>query len=178
MKALVILLCILCGATARHLQEVASPPAQPAASCQFDSDCHNGSCQASATDPSVARCECDDDYIDWHGQPCAYHRKSTVAAFLISFFAGYAGADWFYLSAGTEHYRAVGGAKVGLLVALVAFACVLCCCGARESKGCSCFFGVAVVAAVLAVGVWWLTDWIRVAAGAFPDGHGVALSGW
>ncbi|KAG5187501.1 hypothetical protein JKP88DRAFT_141257, partial [Tribonema minus] len=35
--------------------------------------------------------------------------------------------------------------------------------------------GVFKLVTVGGFGVWWLVDWIRILAGAFPDGNGVAL---
>ena len=65
--------------------------------------------------------------------------------FLVSFFAGATGADWFYLSAGNGGYIAAGVFKLLTLGGL---------------------------------GVWQVTDWIRVLDDAFPDGQGVPLKDW
>ena len=50
--------------------------------------------------PKVPVCKCDDGYLDWEGKPCTYAQKSKLTAFLLSFFIGGLGADWFYLAQG------------------------------------------------------------------------------
>ena len=42
------------------------------------------------------------------GKPCEYAQKSKLTAFLISFFLGAVGGDWFYLSQGTAGYIVAG----------------------------------------------------------------------
>jgi len=68
-----------------------------------------------------------------------YSKRDT---FLVSFFVGWTGADWFYLSAGSFAYI-VGGV-----------------------------FKLLTIGGAL---IWWLVDWIRVLADAFPDGNGMPL---
>lgn len=41
-------------------------------------------------------------------QPCAYEKKKKLAAFLLSFFIGVFGADWFYLASGNAGYIVAG----------------------------------------------------------------------
>ena len=50
--------------------------------------------------PKIDVCKCDDGYLDWEGKPCVYAKKSKLTAFLLSFFIGGLGADWFYLAQG------------------------------------------------------------------------------
>lgn len=79
------------------------------------------------------------------GGVCNYKQKSGLVAFLLSFFIGCLGADWFYLyvPGGPGGYIAGGFFKLITLGGL---------------------------------GIWALIDWIRVAAGAFSDSYGVALT--
>ena len=54
-------------------------------------------------------CKCDKLYTTLNkDEPCAYKQKSKLAAFLISFFAGWFGADYFYLANGSGGYIAAG----------------------------------------------------------------------
>ena len=45
-------------------------------------------------------------------KPCAYQQKEKLTVFLLSFFAGSVGADWFYLAAGNGAYIAAGVFKL------------------------------------------------------------------
>ena len=62
--------------------------------CTTNTDCNKGQCVSSA-------CVCNAGYINFpSNQVCNYEQKSKETAFLLSFFFGYFGADWFYLSKG------------------------------------------------------------------------------
>ena len=67
-------------------------------------------------------------------------RKDKIVVFLLSFFVGFFGVDWFYLSDGNGGYIVAGIFKILTLGGL---------------------------------GLWWLIDWIRVLADAFPYANGV-----
>jgi hypothetical protein len=60
--------------------------------CSKDSDCLNGICIYSI--PTV--CQCNQGFTSFGGT-CNYQQKSGLVAFLLSFFIGTLGADWFYL---------------------------------------------------------------------------------
>ena len=101
--------------------------------------------------------------------------KSKLVAFLLSFFVGGFGADWFYLSNGVFTYIMVGIIKL-LLIGQAG----LCCCsvkfgfcslqeGLEKICGpCSCLVGLGVF-------LWWVVDWVRILTNTFPDGNGMEL---
>jgi TM2 domain-containing membrane protein YozV len=112
--------------------------------CRNNTDCVNGICNING---SNSICICNSGWVlarDGLNQ-CTYQQKIKLTAFLLSFFLGFFGADWFYLSAGNGGYIAAGVFKLLTLGGL---------------------------------GIWWLVDWIRILANAFPDGQGVNLVGW
>merc|ERR1712025_787896 len=99
----------------------------------------------------------------------AYEAKSKLVAFLLSFFLGGLGIDWFYLSIGTAGYICAGIAKIIFVV-------ITPICGkAMMSSG----DGMAVCGGcclcIMPGLVWCLADWIRILTGAFPDGNGMEL---
>ena len=53
-------------------------------------------------------CICTKPYISTINSKCSYKGKSKLAAFLLSFFVGGLGVDWFYLSAGDAGYIVAG----------------------------------------------------------------------
>jgi len=53
-------------------------------------------------------CICTKPYISTINSKCSYTGKSKLAAFLLSFFVGGLGVDWFYLSTGDAGYIAAG----------------------------------------------------------------------
>jgi len=55
--------------------------------------------------------DCDSGYASVDGA-CNYKQKSQLTAFLVSFFVGWTGADWFYLSDGTAGYVVAGVFKL------------------------------------------------------------------
>ena len=71
-------------------------------SCKNDTDCGypSGYCREHR-DPVRYICLCEDPYFSVkESEPCQEKRKSKLVAFLLSFFLGLVGADWFYLSNG------------------------------------------------------------------------------
>lgn len=132
--------------------------------CTMDDDC-GGSAQGVCKN---ATCTCTDKYAK---EDCTYKRKSKLAAFLISFFVGYLGADRFYLG-----YIGVGVVK--LLLPLVG-PCILACivlpfAKASGSGACACG-GVLGCILVLAIVGWNVADWILILTGDLPDFQGFAL---
>ena len=65
------------------------------------------------TDPSHTICECDKGWKSTKA-PCDYQAKNWLVAFLLSFFLGEFGADWFYLANGSGSYIAIGVVKLFL----------------------------------------------------------------
>merc|ERR1711874_259670 len=79
--------------------------------CQTDSECGNGYCREVSKTLNAKpekTCVCIKPYIDTEDHKCSYPAKSKLVAFLLSFFLGGLGVDWFYLSAGNGGYI-VGG---------------------------------------------------------------------
>lgn len=111
--------------------------------CSRDSQCGTGICKEDGQSNEYY-CQCDDGWIDdSDGNICAYEQKSELVAFLVSFFVGEFGVDWFYLARGNANYIVAGVFKI----------LTIGCCG-----------------------IWWLVDWIRILAGSFDDGNGIALN--
>ncbi|UJR07562.1 hypothetical protein I4U23_011850 [Adineta vaga] len=91
--------------TAQNITARASTP------CITHIDCVQGICNTNAT-PAV--CVCNRGWAlgrDGSNQ-CTYQQKSKLAAFLLSFFLGGLGADWFYLSVGSAGYIVAGVFKL------------------------------------------------------------------
>jgi len=84
--------------------------------CKSQGECGEGTCKfglqkdAEGTKHNV--CECADGWINHDGKPCSYELKSKLTAFLLSFFLGLLGADWFYLSQGSGAYICAGIFKI------------------------------------------------------------------
>ncbi len=79
--------------------------------CSNDFDCKNGICYKMT---NTSQCKC---YRGWQYSKnnlniCDYEQKSKLGAFLLSFFIGGLGADWYYLSAGDSGYIAAGVFKM------------------------------------------------------------------
>ena len=62
--------------------------------------------------PPIPSCICTKPYIDMGSSKCSYKAKSKLVAFLISFFVGGWGVDWFYLSNGDAGYIVAGIFKI------------------------------------------------------------------
>ena len=91
---------------------VAAPGVAGHSECDKSQDCGfpNGNCVD-------GQCVCDEDYWTKYtpGQKIVYcqeKKKDQLTAWLLSFFLGYAGADWFYLARGNGNYIAAGVFKL------------------------------------------------------------------
>ena len=140
--------------------------------CSNDNECGRGFCRAYI-------CQCYRGYISWrYMDACNYEQQKKLTAFLTSFFVGIFGVDWFYLSRGNGGYIVVG-----IIKALISLGCMI---GwpiviINISKKKPNLLVVAnVINVILSVTsfVWWLTDWIRVLADVFYDGHRAPLQPW
>jgi hypothetical protein len=85
--------------------------------CNSDTaDCGNGSCLAGYFNKTIGYCHCDSKYVNvnigTNVVPCSYKRKGKLETFLISFFVGYLGADWFYLARDDVGYNVAGAFKL------------------------------------------------------------------
>jgi hypothetical protein len=116
--------------------------------CQSNADCPpNSFCQQ--VGPVIWECQCNSGWVDYNGGSCNYNQKSKLVAFLVSFFAGEFGADWFYLCSNNGYTNA--GYVVAGVFKLLSAGCLM---------------------------VWWLVDWIRILCNVFPDGNMMPLQNW
>ena len=60
--------------------------------CTTSDTCGNGRCENMV-------CVCISGYVSRTGT-CNYEQRDKIVAFMLSFFLGWTGADWFYLSRG------------------------------------------------------------------------------
>ena len=79
--------------------------------CTSNIECVHGVCDRNRTFPL---CICDRGWVLSRdgSDVCIYQQKSKLAAFLLSFFIGGFGADWFYLSVGNGGYIVAGVFKL------------------------------------------------------------------
>jgi hypothetical protein len=124
-------------------------------------------------------CQCNDGYITWQKSDiCAYKQISKLAAFLVSFFFGPLGIDWFMLSRKDGGYIAAGVLKLFMPCGFcVVLPCILMG-GGQDSKACIIVANAIRVLVTVGSSIWWLVDWIRIFANAFPDGNGAPLKSW
>lgn len=147
-------------------------PRQWAQWCTDDLQCGYGYCHAYS-------CQCYRGYITWYYMDiCSYEQRSKSTAFLVSFFVGYLGVDWFVLSRGNAGYVVVGVVKMFLLFA-ACFTWFLSAKNRSEKSRNRRFLPLVAAIVLTSVSViWWLTDWIRVLADVFYDGYGAPLQPW
>ena len=103
-----------------------------------------------------------------------HEKKSKLAAFLLSFFLGGFGADWFYLSRGVFTYIMVGIIKLLLIGQAGCCCCSLIDCCSLQGGMEKCFGPCSWIVG-LGVFLWWVVDWARVLTNNFPDGNGMEL---
>jgi hypothetical protein len=82
--------------------------------CSTGFDCGQGICDEIKTNFS---CKCEHGWTysrqaRGNETKCDYQQKSKLAAFILSFFLGGLGADWYYLSVGNGGYIAAGVFKM------------------------------------------------------------------
>ena len=152
--------------------------AQP---CSSNSACNNGACENGT-------CVCFSGYVTYKNSPCNYEQKQKLTAFLLSFFSGTFGADWFYLARGNSGYLVAGCFKLITSLVLMVAMCFGCCTSicmlidrpSIKKFGCCLSISIGIPMAVCSlINVIWCTiDWIRVLADAFKDGNGVGLQNW
>lgn len=124
-------------------------------------------------------CVCDEGYVTWQESGvCSYLQESKLLAFLLSFFLGSFGVDWFFLSKGTAVYITAGIFKVITSCGCCAGLCARLGKCSDESVACSSFF--ACLGLIFACGspIWWIVDWVRILANVFNDGNGAPLKPW
>lgn len=74
-------------------------------------DCGNGDLVENVR-TGAQSCNCHSGFMDDGKKKCSYKGKSKLTAFLISFFVGSFGADWFYLANGDAGYIVAGVFKL------------------------------------------------------------------
>jgi len=79
--------------------------------CSKNIDCIHGICDQNVN-RSLCICERGWTYSRNNPNVCDYQQKSKLGAFLLSFFVGGLGADWYYLSVGNGGYIAAGVFKM------------------------------------------------------------------
>ena len=106
---------------------------------------------------------CISPYIDMENHKCGYRGRSKLAAFLFSFFLGFLGMDWFYLSFGTATYTVAGIFKIIVLLR-------------RKMTAIDdlCYILPGYLLCIFPV-IWYLGDLIRILGDSFPDGNGMPL---
>jgi hypothetical protein len=149
------------------------------ATCVSNEDCSNhGQCVNNTV------CHCDPGWTTFsrtinESKSCSYEQHSKKKALFLSLFAGFVGADWFYLSR-----NKLGYIMTGILKLLIA---CICCCSwplasflpkikdseefqrkIRTISSCLSLIGLS----------WWVVDWARILANKFPDGNNVNLMPW
>ncbi|CAF1284604.1 unnamed protein product [Rotaria sp. Silwood1] len=107
MITIVVLLSITISITTAQ----PNPSSRASNPCTRNSDCVQGICD---TNKTTAVCMCNRGWTFSRDglERCTYQQKSKLAAFLLSFFTGGFGADWFYLSVGNGGYIAAGVFKL------------------------------------------------------------------
>ena len=104
--------------------------------------------------------------------------KSKLAAFLLSFFLGALGVDWFYLCNGDAAYIVAGVFKLLTLgmfdssILLLRFLIQSSSSHIRNMPKLKTYYFHPLGM----LGIWWLVDWIRILADSFPDGNGDPLN--
>ena len=103
-------------------------------------------------------------YVDHDNQFCTAKGKSKVTLFLLSFFAGGFGADWFYMSSGDSIFICVGIIKIFMFSI---FPLIIFFLGFLVALFIDTHFGEKLVMAgiiifLLAGLIWWFVDWIRI----------------
>jgi hypothetical protein len=140
--------------------------------CSVDSECGLGFCQAYV-------CQCFRGYITWYFMDiCAYEQRSKQTAFLVSFFVGTLGVDWFVLSKGNAGYIVAGIVK--LIISLgccVAWPLMLRNASKKSRQQMVLSNAINIIMTATSL-IWWLTDWIRILSDVFYDGNGAPLQPW
>ena len=144
--------------------------------CTSDASCNNGVCKNST-------CVCTLGYVTFGNQTCNYKQKEKLTAFLLSFFVGNFGADWFYLASGNGGYIVAGIFKLILGIFFIFGLYFLCCITklSEEENNCLVLSVIVIVLMILCSltnSIWYLVDWIRIFTNSFKDGNGVSLKDW
>ena len=184
--------------TQRHSQEHVyngNPSVIMLDTCKENNLCNHGTCIL--LESNNVSCRCEKPYVDYTGEACSKKGKSMVSAFLISFFFGGLGADWFYMSSGDPVYILIGCVKLIILFLLPLSLCWIWKLGIlskwildsytyteTDKSGCVWILLFWIMPGILVIicltgSVWWVVDWARVVDEGrmikWTDGQGVAL---
>ena len=140
--------------------------------CSEDMECGRGFCEA-------YMCQCYRGYITWHFmEVCAYEQRTKLSAFLVSFFVGLFGIDWFVLSRGNPGYIVTGIIKLIISLAFCfGWAFILRGAAKKDRNQIRLAYIINILLTATSI-LWWLTDWIRVLADVFYDGNRAPLQPW
>jgi hypothetical protein len=149
-----------------------SYPRQWGAWCSQNFECGRGFCQG-------YMCQCYRGYITWrYFGVCNYEQRTKLTAFLVSFFVGIFGIDWFYLSRGNAGYVIAGIIKLSISLSCIIGWPIIVLNISKEKPKFLTLGKIINVALSLTSFIWWLTDWIRILANVFYDGNGAPLQPW
>jgi hypothetical protein len=136
--------------------------------------CNNGTCLN-------GYCYCSRGFANFNNTICNYQQKNKLTAFLLSFFLGPLGADWFYLSHNNGGYIAAGFFKLFISIFGLLVPCTYIVFSKRSNQseiGDYILLYVGIFFVSIGDTVWWLADWIRILTNTFKDGNGQDLSFW
>ena len=143
--------------------------------------CNNGQCVKIS--PMKTSCICFRPFVDFQGHPCKEKGSSKLVAFLLSFFVGGFGADWFYLSRGDADFIIIGILKCFItgILPFFLFCCGMSCYAIYQDRQHWFWDGMMCLSPLLALpistgSIWWLVDWIRIISGSWEkDGMDLFL---
>jgi len=78
--------------------------------CTKDYQCNNGICKQIDINSSI--CMCNNMYVSKDNEICNYKQVNKLEAFLLSWFVGFFGVDWFILARGNPGYIVAGVFKL------------------------------------------------------------------
>jgi hypothetical protein len=126
-------------------------------------------------------CDCNKGYDNFNNGICNYKLKTQITAFLLSFFLGPVGAEWYYVGDCDPYYNAVGVAKCIIFVLAIIFIFSAWCssdmkdirlCDDENSCIRTCGDGIIINVSSLILGMsfiaflfvflWYISDWIRI----------------
>eukprot|EP01090_Pellita_catalonica_P021141 TRINITY_DN7837_c0_g1_i3.p1 TRINITY_DN7837_c0_g1~~TRINITY_DN7837_c0_g1_i3.p1 ORF type:complete len:188 (+),score=27.73 TRINITY_DN7837_c0_g1_i3:105-668(+) len=134
-------------------------------------DCSgNGRCVPSNLISSPYVCECDAGYAD---PDCSYKRKSKLTAFLLAFFLGGIGAARFYLGYDWEGFAQLFCTTCFCCPAFLLFTVLPF--GKCDALPLITTFTISTLVMFCVMQIWWLVDWIIIAADLLRDQNGYDL---
>jgi hypothetical protein len=140
--------------------------------CSTDIECGRGYCQGYT-------CQCYRGYLIWrYGDVCHYEQRKKLTAFLLSFFLGIFGIEWFYLSRGFAGYIIAGIFKLLITLGCAIGWPIMIINQSKKKQNLIIIGNIINVILSVTSFIWWLTDWIRILANVFYDGEGAPLQPW